>query len=162
MSDKHDADHLYYRWRTYSFAQGYSERTWRVEPFQMSIGGPVYIPPPLPYFDREKTKKRQAKDSASDVSDDINESKNDYFKNSRNSVLSITLPSEIKTELEMLLNNLHSSEGDQTGAAPAYISQDKVCSCMIFIMENTNFCKPMIAYIKDKIIQAENVDHILR
>jgi U2-associated protein SR140 len=62
LFDIHDKNYLYYKWRTYSYAQGDSERTWRIEPFQMSVGGPVWIPPPLPTFDKEAAKFKRQKE----------------------------------------------------------------------------------------------------
>lgn len=38
-------DHIYYRWRVYSIAQGDSLYSWRQQPFQMLEGGPYWIPP---------------------------------------------------------------------------------------------------------------------
>ncbi|EEY54549.1 U2-associated splicing factor, putative [Phytophthora infestans T30-4] len=39
---------LYYRWRVYSFAMGDDEYTWREKPFQMTLDGPVWVPPKMP------------------------------------------------------------------------------------------------------------------
>ncbi|KAG3171336.1 hypothetical protein PC128_g18755 [Phytophthora cactorum] len=39
---------LYYRWRVYSFAMGDDEHTWRENPFQMTLEGPVWLPPKMP------------------------------------------------------------------------------------------------------------------
>eukprot|EP01035_Chromulina_nebulosa_P021171 gene21171-27429_t len=36
----------YYRWRTYSYIMGDSDRTWRTKPFQLMPGGTFIIPPP--------------------------------------------------------------------------------------------------------------------
>ncbi|GMF42023.1 unnamed protein product [Phytophthora fragariaefolia] len=36
---------LYYRWRVYSFAMGDNEQLWREDPFQMTVDGPVWVPP---------------------------------------------------------------------------------------------------------------------
>lgn len=40
-------DHLFYKWRVYSFAQGDTWNVWRTEPFQMIRDGCFWIPPPL-------------------------------------------------------------------------------------------------------------------
>mmetsp|Transcript_16329 Transcript_16329/g.48953 ORF Transcript_16329/g.48953 Transcript_16329/m.48953 type:complete len:1001 (+) Transcript_16329:302-3304(+) len=40
-------EHLYFRWRLYSLAQGDTARNWRVEPFVMLEGGQRWLPPPM-------------------------------------------------------------------------------------------------------------------
>lgn len=45
LFDSSTPEHMYYRWRTYSLAQGDSLHTWRHVPFQMMVGGPFWIPP---------------------------------------------------------------------------------------------------------------------
>lgn len=40
-------EHMYYRWRCWSLAMGETIDDWTEEPFQMIIGGPFWIPPPL-------------------------------------------------------------------------------------------------------------------
>lgn len=42
------ADHIYYRWKIFSFLQGENDHNWRTVPFQMQVGGPVWHPPPNP------------------------------------------------------------------------------------------------------------------
>ncbi|GKY94615.1 hypothetical protein MPSEU_000427000 [Mayamaea pseudoterrestris] len=38
-------DHIYYKWRVYSFAQGDSWHVWKTTPFQLVHGGCYWIPP---------------------------------------------------------------------------------------------------------------------
>ena len=40
------AEHLYYRWRLYSLSQGDTLAHWRTRPFQLFLGGAVWLPPP--------------------------------------------------------------------------------------------------------------------
>jgi len=43
----HDSEpNRYYRWRVYSLMQGDTVREWRVEPFQIYVGGRLWVPPP--------------------------------------------------------------------------------------------------------------------
>ncbi|CAB9513544.1 U2 snRNP-associated SURP motif-containing protein [Seminavis robusta] len=47
---QHWLEHIYYRWRVYSFSQGDSFRQWRAAPFVMTHpnnGGVFWIPPPI-------------------------------------------------------------------------------------------------------------------
>ncbi|ETI42171.1 hypothetical protein F443_12662 [Phytophthora nicotianae P1569] len=48
LFDPQSALALYYRWRVYSFAMGDDEHSWREKPFQMTLEGPVWIPPKMP------------------------------------------------------------------------------------------------------------------
>ncbi len=41
-------DNLYYRWRVYSLLQGDTLESWRTTPFVMFVGGPLWVPPPVP------------------------------------------------------------------------------------------------------------------
>ena len=41
------SEHMFYRWRTYSFCQGDSFNVWRTEPFKLLRNGNFWIPPPL-------------------------------------------------------------------------------------------------------------------
>jgi hypothetical protein len=59
---------VYYRWKVFSLLMGDRERRWRETPFQMSVGGPFWVPPPMPKEDsdsdddaawREREKVRQ-------------------------------------------------------------------------------------------------------
>lgn len=46
--DERMAEHIYYRWRVYSFCQGDGDNSWRTEPFVMfEPNGRWWIPPPL-------------------------------------------------------------------------------------------------------------------
>ena len=40
-------EHVYYKWRVFSFAHGDSWHVWKTDPFQMLAGGCYWIPPPL-------------------------------------------------------------------------------------------------------------------
>ena len=46
FDDKSPAEHVYYRWRVWSLCNGDSLKSWRVEPFLMTMNGPLWIPPP--------------------------------------------------------------------------------------------------------------------
>jgi len=46
-ADNNNSDHIFYRWRVYSFCQGDGFNTWRTEPFTMVQGGRLWIPPPI-------------------------------------------------------------------------------------------------------------------
>ena len=42
---------MYYRWKLYSLMQGDTVTRWRTEPFKMVQGGPVWVPPLMPFTD---------------------------------------------------------------------------------------------------------------
>jgi len=55
---EHDSPlNKYYRWRVYSLHQGDNFTVWRTEPFQLQVGGRVWVPPPCP------AKEKRAKES---------------------------------------------------------------------------------------------------
>lgn len=120
LTDTNHPNHLYYKWRTYSFAQGDSERAWRIEPFQMTIGGPVYIPPMMPIFDKNKAKKKRLQGEESDESKENEDL--DYFKvtgnpNALNKIkpdgaITIKLPQDIQQELDVLFESLNTSQNN--------------------------------------------------
>ncbi|KIY92374.1 U2-associated protein [Monoraphidium neglectum] len=47
LFDLDSPDHVYYRWRVYSLAEGDTLRTWRMDPFQMVEGGQRWLPPAM-------------------------------------------------------------------------------------------------------------------
>lgn len=63
MFQTRSAEHLYYRWRVYSLAQGDGMGSWRNKPFQMARGGPFWIPPQTSA--RRRDPRRQRRDSRS-------------------------------------------------------------------------------------------------
>ncbi|KAG1685358.1 hypothetical protein DVH05_008462 [Phytophthora capsici] len=74
---------LYYRWRVYSFAMGDDEHSWRVEPFQMTQGGPVWIPPELPTQSPDNRNLGTPSRSTRRSSDQRNHSKSRSYSRSR-------------------------------------------------------------------------------
>eukprot|EP00878_Enallax_costatus_P008741 GHUV01009136.1.p1 GENE.GHUV01009136.1~~GHUV01009136.1.p1 ORF type:complete len:411 (+),score=80.68 GHUV01009136.1:1630-2862(+) len=52
-------EHIYYRWRLYSLAEGDTLRTWRIDPYLMIEGGQAWIPPPMLEADLAASNKRQ-------------------------------------------------------------------------------------------------------
>ena len=105
------------------------------------MGGPVWIPPPLPHFDKEKAKaKRDLPDSDKDDMKDHEDL--DYFKavgkNRKDNDELGRLPYQLKREYLSILEELTTKQTD-------------VCNAMIFVMENTNFCKPIIKVLSQEI-----------
>ena len=54
MFETTSPDHFYYRWKVYSLSQGDDMKQWRESPFQMMIGGPFWVPPPIKPPDKEE------------------------------------------------------------------------------------------------------------
>ncbi|KAJ1984184.1 hypothetical protein H4R34_000838 [Dimargaris verticillata] len=44
-------EHVYYRWKLFSIMQGDPVNNWRTKPFYMVEGGPLWIPPEVPFDD---------------------------------------------------------------------------------------------------------------
>lgn len=56
---RHDSDdNLYYRWRTFAFAQRENHKRWSMDPFQMCIDGAWWFPPRCQESDRSPLIKR--------------------------------------------------------------------------------------------------------
>lgn len=47
LFDNHSAEGIYYRWKVISLLMGDSVKSWRTKPFQLTAGGPFWIPPPM-------------------------------------------------------------------------------------------------------------------
>lgn len=59
-------EHLYYRWKVYSLAQGDSTRRWRTRPFQMLENGPFVVPPDPAPEEKERDARRRARENLRD------------------------------------------------------------------------------------------------
>jgi U2-associated protein SR140 len=152
MFDVHHPNYIYYKWRTYSFAQGDSERVWRAEPFQMSIGGPVWIPPPLPFYDKEAAKKKLevVPEKEPKENEDLDYFKNAGFKRAGSKLEDeeiVILPYQLKRELINILTELT-------------VKQTDICNAMIFVMENAEYAKPIIKVLKEKIRECVDYDQL--
>jgi U2-associated protein SR140 len=53
---------VYYKWRVYSLLNGDSLISWRIAPFQMFMGGPFWLPPPLPRGSKERDTRDRPRD----------------------------------------------------------------------------------------------------
>jgi U2-associated protein SR140 len=73
-------EHLYYRWRVYSLAQGETLTQYRQRPFQMVPTGAFWIPPDVNVLLREQEAKRKRRREAQEKED---EEKRKASKNSR-------------------------------------------------------------------------------
>jgi U2-associated protein SR140 len=148
LFDVHHQHFIYYKWRTFSYAQGETERAWRIEPFQMCIGGPVWVPPPLPYFDKEKEKEKMKKINEESDKDSLKDNEDlEYFQVAgkfnhlaKDEGDNIRLPYQLKREYISILDELT-------------VKQTDICNAMIFVMENTEYCKPIIQTLKVKIME---------
>ena len=60
----------YYRWRVFSLFQGDSLTAWRKDPFQMFIGGPIWVPPP---FNNNQTPQQNTSINSNEITNTIND-----------------------------------------------------------------------------------------
>ncbi|KAF9178487.1 hypothetical protein BGZ51_008148 [Haplosporangium sp. Z 767] len=51
LTDYKSPEHIYYRWKLFSMMQGDTTVRWRIEPFKMVDGGPVWVPPLMSFTD---------------------------------------------------------------------------------------------------------------
>ena len=60
LFNKDSPEHLYYKWRVYSFKQGDTIDEWNTAPFQFISGGETFLPPlPRRETDRERRKSTE-------------------------------------------------------------------------------------------------------
>jgi hypothetical protein len=112
----------------------------------MCIGGPVWVPPQLPIFDKDKEKIKKVNEESDKDSLKDNEDL-EYFQvsgkskhQSKDEGDNIRLPYLLKREYISILDELTTKQTD-------------ICNAMIFVMENTEYCKPVIKTLKDKIME---------
>lgn len=112
----------------------------------MIIAGPVWIPPPLPIFDKEKALLQQEK-GESENDDKKDHEYMEYFKaankqkpGQKEEDEKLRLPYQLKRELTTLLDELT-------------VKQTDICTAMIFIMENTEYYKPIVTLFREKIAE---------
>ena len=117
------------------------------------MNGPVWVPPPLPVFDRKKAK---AKRNSGDLEMENNsENKDlDYFKAVGRNKERIEgeeeimrLPYQLKREYISILVALS-------------VKQTDVCNAMIFVMENTEYYKPIIRVLCEKISESKEYEQL--
>lgn len=155
LSDVNHIHFTYYKWRTFSYAQGDSERAWRLEPFQISAGGPVFIPPPLPFFDKAKALEERNKEVSEEEESSKENEALEYFKvtgkNRSNKKTDdseiMRLPYQLKRELLSILEDLT-------------VKQTDICNAMIFVMENTEYYKPIINVLREHIFECNDYDKL--
>lgn len=52
-------EYIYYQWRVYMLLQHDTELSWRTTPFQMYVGGPVWLPPKKEFVPRTKSEREK-------------------------------------------------------------------------------------------------------
>ena len=118
----------------------------------MSIGGPAWIPPPQPFYDKEAAKKKtEAVPEKLKENEDLDYFKNVGFKRSGSKIEDeeeiVRLPYQLKRELLNILNELT-------------VKQTDIWNAMIFVMENAEYAKPIVKVLKEKISECTDYDQL--
>jgi len=62
LFNQQSAEHLYFKWRAWSLANGDTVSRWQESNFQMVMGGPVFIPPAMPAKPYDTDRDRSSRD----------------------------------------------------------------------------------------------------
>lgn len=118
----------------------------------MSIGGPVWIPPSLPFYDKDAAKKKMEviPEKEPKENEDLDYFKNVGFKRTGNKLDDeeiVRLPYQLKRELNNILSDLT-------------VKQTDIWNAMIFVMENAEYAKPIVKVLKEKISECADYDQL--
>lgn len=159
---KERADHIFYRWRVYSFCQGDTFSNWRTEPFVMfHPNGRFWIPPPL---DRKASSEEKEKDE--ERSESIRHQKDQRAERVQNSKELLT-----GRQIERARNNRrkgtrHNSNWDagtqlSTEDRDRFnwlvrkkltISRASICAAMAFCFEKSGAAQEIALLLKDTLM----------
>lgn len=160
-SGLHRDEHIFYRWRVYSFCQGDSLSNWRTEPFVMfHPNGRFWIPPPLDRKasslekerdeERSQTKRRQ-KDQRAEQAQERREfltgrqierarvSRRKGNRRNMNWEVGMKLSTEDRDRFNWLVRK------------KLTISRESICTAMAFCFEKSGAAQEIAALLKDSL-----------
>ncbi|CAJ1966893.1 unnamed protein product [Cylindrotheca closterium] len=141
-------EHLFYRWRVYSFAHGDSYSEWRTKPFQMfEPHGRTWIPPPISKKPADASKQKDQKDDSNDgafmTGRQIERARGGGRKGDRagavegRAVLS-------KSELERF---------DTLIRKQLTVSRNTICEAMAFCFEKSASAREIAEMLRDSLVE---------
>jgi len=133
-------EHMYYRWRVWSLAQGDSLSSWRTDPFQMVEGGKFWVPPEVDFVkeDKEQPKEDKDRDRRRDRDDDRDRYEADR---ARKHVREVSLNDSEYDELSDILRGMT-------------ISRPDVCRGMAFALDHADASKEIVQTIAESLTLA--------
>lgn len=128
-------EHIYYRWRVYSFSQGDSREVWRTEPFRMARKGRFWIPPPLDgalqlehqasqedrRLEQDSQRRRRRRNTPADGQDSLSQADH--------------LQLVVLTRKKLCA------------------SRDAICNAMAFCLEHSGACGEICSFLKSLLLE---------
>mmetsp|Transcript_24537 Transcript_24537/g.60172 ORF Transcript_24537/g.60172 Transcript_24537/m.60172 type:complete len:573 (-) Transcript_24537:776-2494(-) len=141
-------EHLFYRWRVYSFAQGDSYSEWRTKPFQMfEPHGRTWIPPPISNkssdASRQKEHKEDSNDGAFMTGRQIERARGGGRKGDRAGAL----------EGRAMLSKSELERFDTLVRQQLTVSRHAICEAMAFCFEKSASAREIAKMLKDCLVE---------
>jgi U2-associated protein SR140 len=141
------AEHIYYRWRVYSFCQGDGENLWRTEPFLMiEPYGRWWIPPPL---NAEAAHMEEEADRAAAQEERRSLAQKKEFSTGREMERAKFSRGELK------LNDWEKERFDELLRKNLCASQESICDAMSFAFEKSGAAREISALLKESLLEQD-------
>jgi U2-associated protein SR140 len=142
------AEHIFYRWRVYSFCQGDGENIWRTEPFVMFEPlGRWWIPPPLnaeaARMEEEAAKRREKDRVAAQEERRRLAQKKEFTERARFS------------RGELKLNNWERETFTDLLRKKLCASQESICDAMSFAFEKSGAAREISEMLKESLLEQD-------
>ena len=146
-------EHIYYRWRVYSFCQGDGENTWRTEPFLMfEPHGRWWIPPPLNLEAaqmEEKAEKRREKERLAAQEERRNPTQMKEFTTCREMERARFGRGELK------LNEWERETFTDLLRRKLCATQESICDAMSFAFEKSGAAREISGILKESLLEQD-------
>ncbi|KAH3760426.1 U2-associated protein [Pelomyxa schiedti] len=127
-------EHNYYRWRVFSLLQGDTEANWRTTPFQMYVGGPLWVPPPIVPVEEPEKDKTPRKSSNKEFKEASHSSRSSNRSRGKKG-----LRGTQRDHFENLLRGLT-------------VDRMKICEAMAFALDNAEAAQEIVDIITESLI----------
>ena len=155
------AEHIFYRWRVYSFAQGDGINSWRTNPFVMiEPHGRFWIPPPLNEAaaqQEEEAEKRREEVILAAQEERRNLSEKKEFMTGRqleHAKFSIGLTQEKGGGIK--LNDWEKETFHELLRKKLCASQESICEAMAFAFDKSGAAKEISELLKEALLESNN------
>ena len=151
---KQVAEHIFYRWRVYSFSQGDGFNTWRTEPFQIfKPNGKFWIPPPLNreaalQEEQERKRREEAIEEQKKQRRRRNITGRQFERAARGPGNAADGSAKLTPE--------ELDEFNQLIRRKLCASRDAICEAMAFCFEKSGMCTEIAQLLKEALLEDEN------
>lgn len=141
-------EHLFYRWRVYSFAQGDNYSEWRTKPFQMfEPHGRTWIPPPISTKASDASKQNEHKDDSTNegfmTGRQIERARGGGRKGDRAGAV----------EGRAILSKLELEQFDTLVRKQLTVSRHAICEAMAFCFEKSASAREIAEMLRDCFVK---------